>query len=348
MRKIWAPQAKDPMALVLRPRVSISRGALEAHTRDTYSRHILEAGAVNTASATPWITTSSGTMTSLPPNSERYERGMHPRDEPQCPKHVGGMTVQQSQAFRALPIRGALGHGAAGVVHLLLILSAAWTYAHGWWVAMLVLWCAIAWMDHAALTRLHEAARGMLARRRWVNEAQGILIGTLALTPLSVYRFMHARHHACLGREGDPEFWPYNLPSAPRALRVAYAWAELAFGWALTPALYSYRTMKSWRALQRSQRKRLLCEWSALVAFWRVILAIVQINGWWEWFIVMHLAPAWLAGSMQTVRKFTEHLGMFGDTIVSMTRTVVYRGPTQRTRLSQSRPSGARHAYELE
>lgn len=43
--------------------------------------------------------------------------------------------------------------------------------------------------------------------------------------------------------------------------------------------------------------------------------------------MVMHLAPAWLAGSMQTVRKFTEHLGMFGDTIVSMTRTVVYRGP---------------------
>ncbi len=117
------------------------------------------------------------------------------------------------------------------------------------------------------------------------------------------------------------------------ALRVAYAWAELVFGWALRPALYSYRTMKSW---------------SALLAFWCVILAIVQINGWWEWFIVMHLAPAWLAGSMQTVRKFTEHLGMFGDTIVSMTRTVVYRGPTQRTRLSQSRPSGARHAYELE
>lgn len=96
-------------------------------------------------------------------------------------------------------------------------------------------------------------------------------------------------------------------------------------GWT-TPALYPYRTMKSWR----------------------VILAIVQINGWWEWIIVMHLAPAWLAGSMQTARKFTEHLGMFGDTIVSMTRTVVYRRPTQRTRLSQSRPSGARHAYELE
>ena len=132
------------------------------------------------------------------------------------------------------------------------------------------------------------------------------------------------------------------------ALRVAYAWAELVFGWALTPALYSYRTMKSWRALQRWQRKRLVCAWSALLAFWCVILAIVQINGWWEWFIVMHLAPAWLAGSMQTVRKFTEHLGMFGDTIVSMTRTVVYRGPMQRTRLSQSRPSGARHAYELE
>ncbi|MFM2159360.1 MAG: hypothetical protein RLZZ124_1834, partial [Cyanobacteriota bacterium] len=56
-------------------------------------------------------------------------------------------------------------------------------------------------IEGIALTRLHESAHGMLSRSRALNEAQGILIGTLALTPLSVYRFVHARHHACLGRE---------------------------------------------------------------------------------------------------------------------------------------------------
>ena len=38
------------------------------------------------------------------------------------------------------------------------------------------------------------------------------------------------------------------------------------------------------------------------------------------------LAVCWIAGSLQTVRKFTEHLGRFEDTILGMTRTVIYRG----------------------
>ena len=43
--------------------------------------------------------------------------------------------------------------------------------------------------------------------------------------------------------------------------------------------------------------------------------------------IVAHLIPAWLAGTLQTIRKFTEHLGMTGSSILAMTRTVEYRHP---------------------
>ncbi len=234
------------------------------------------------------------------------------------------------ERLRTLPIRGDRGNAIAAPAHLAFAVLAAWSWSMGWWPVLAIAWCAIAWLDHAALARLHEAAHGMLARRRSLNELQGIAIGTLALTPLSVYRFVHGRHHAHLGREGDPEFWPYNDPRARRSVRLLYAWSELAFGWVLTPALYSLRTAAAWGELRPRQRRRLVAEWLLLAAFWSALLAIVHANRWWEWFVVIHLVPAWLAGSMQTVRKFTEHLGMFGDAIVSMTRMVIYRGPLGR------------------
>jgi fatty acid desaturase len=148
----------------------------------------------------------------------------------------------------------------------------------------------------------------------------------VALTPLSVYRSVHARHHAHLGRERDPEFWPYNLPRAARWVRLVYAWSELAAGWLLTPVLYSVRTAASWGSVPRLQRRRLIAEWAVLIVAWGGLLVLVDAKGWWEGFVVTHLVPAWLAGTMQTIRKFTEHLGMFGEGIIAMTRTVAYRG----------------------
>lgn len=232
--------------------------------------------------------------------------------------------------LQALPIRPTLGHALAALVHAALMAGALLSWRAGWWPLTALVWGLIAWMDHAALTRLHEAAHGMLDRRRWLNELQGLVIGTASLTPLSVYRYVHARHHAHLGRERDPEFWPYNLPWTPRAVRLLYAWSELAFGWLLTPVLYSLRTAASWRIVPRRQRPRILAEWALLLAAWAGLLALLEAKGWWGGFLLAHLIPAWLAGTMQTIRKFTEHLGMFGHGILAMTRTVAYRGPIGR------------------
>lgn len=232
--------------------------------------------------------------------------------------------------MQALPIRPTLGHLMAAVAHAALMAGALASWWAGWWPLCMASWCALAWLDHAALTRLHEAAHGMLSRWRWLNELQGVVIGTASLTPLSVYRYVHARHHAHLGRERDPEFWPYNIPGTPRWVRIVYAWSELSVGWLLTPVLYSLRTASSWKSVPRLQRRRLVAEWVILIGVWGSLLALIDNKGWWEAFLVVHLAPAWLAGTMQTIRKFTEHLGMFGEGIIGLTRTVSYRGTVGR------------------
>ena len=221
----------------------------------------------------------------------------------------------------AVPLRV---HLFAGVLHLAIIAACLVAWFAGWWPLCVLLWLAIAWMDHAALSRLHEAAHHMLTRSAVVNELLGVIIGTCALTPLSVYRYVHTQHHAHLGREKDPEFWPYNLPSSPRWLRLGYAWLELLSGWLFTPILYSLRTARAWPTLAIVRRRRLLLEWILLAVFWSGCLIMIHLTRTWDWFVVGHLAPTWIAGSAQTIRKFTEHLGRFGETVYDMTRTVVY------------------------
>ena len=217
-------------------------------------------------------------------------------------------------------------HAAGAVVHLALVVACALASASGQHLLTIACWPILTWMHHAALARLHEAVHSMLLRSRIGNELCGIAIGTISLTPMSVYRYVHARHHAHLGDTDDPEFWPYNLPGASRARRLAYATAELLIGFVLTPALYSLRTARAWRRHAESTRRRLLLEWLLMAGFWSATLAVVYVAQAWQLFFVAVLAPGWLTGLMQTVRKFTEHLGLAGDSIPTTTRTVVYQG----------------------
>ncbi len=233
------------------------------------------------------------------------------------------------QSLRERPGR-VTGHAVATTIHVAAIILCITAWTAGYWPLCVVLWIAIAWMDHAVLARLHEAAHRMLVRSKLANEVLGIAIGTVSLTPLSVYRYVHTKHHAHLGREMDPEFRPYNQPESARWLRILYAWLELIFGWIVTPALYSIRTARAWPTLTKSLRRRLLLEWSILVGAWYMVLLVVAFTQTWSWFLVGHFVPAWLAGTMQTIRKFTEHLGRSGETIFEMTRTVSYVGPVGR------------------
>jgi fatty acid desaturase len=214
---------------------------------------------------------------------------------------------------------------ASPVVHLGAMAASVAAWERGWWPVLMLAWGVTVWMNHVALTRLHEAAHGALARTRLVNEVHGIVVGTAALIPLSVYRYVHARHHAHLGGPRDPEFWPYSLPAMPRWVRVGYAWLELTLGWLVTPLLYSVRTGLSWASVSRGQRQRVLLEWGILIGAWATVLWAVSTMGWIEPFVIAFVVPAFGAGVFQTFRKFIEHLGMHGDTIQTMTRSVVYR-----------------------
>jgi fatty acid desaturase len=234
-------------------------------------------------------------------------------------------TASDIQALPRAP-RGRIPTGWLGAtVHVAAIALCVWSWRVGWWPLGVALWAVIVWMNHFALTLLHEGAHGMLSTVRWVNEVLGILIGTVALIPLSVYRYVHARHHAHLGRERDPEFWPYNLPCSGRAVRVTYAWLELLIGWVFTPLLYSVRTARSWPHVHGRQRERIVLEWAIIAIAWTALVLVVIRFGWGAEFVLGFLVPAWGAGVFQTIRKFTEHLGMHGDSILAMTRTVVYR-----------------------
>lgn len=227
-------------------------------------------------------------------------------------------------------------------LHAFLLFACLRCWAIGAWPAAALCWPLIAWQQHAGLVHLHHAAHRMLGRTRCANELLGVALGTLSLTPLSVYRFVHARHHAHLGGPLDPEFWPYNLPHASRARRLAYAWSELLAGALLTPALYSLRAGRAWPRHRPGTRRRLALEWALLIAFWGAVLVGVDRAGAWQPFAVGVLIPAWLTGLLQTLRKFTEHLGLAGDSVLTSTRTVVGRGWLGRA-LSQSQRQVEHH-----
>jgi len=52
-------------------------------------------------------------------------------------------------------------------------------------------------------------------------------------------------------------------------------------------------------------------------------------NLWYYW-VMLYLIPALLAGFMQSLRKYVEHMGLMGSTILESTRSVVATGPVGR------------------
>jgi hypothetical protein len=48
--------------------------------------------------------------------------------------------------------------------------------------------------------------------------------------------------------------------------------------------------------------------------------------GWWQYLFVMYVIPATLAGFMQSLLKYIEHMGLAGSTVLGSTRSVVDPG----------------------
>jgi fatty acid desaturase len=202
-----------------------------------------------------------------------------------------------------------------------------WSLAAGaWWFAVpLVL--IVAHIMHGHLIAFHEAAHGSLCPNPRMNDALGVFIGMFSFMSLSLYRAAHYSHHSYLGTERDAELWPFVIPSKPRWFRCLAAVAELFLGLVYTPLLFLRALIRPGSAIKnRYRRRRIWMEIGLIALVWAGVLAVVAYTNGWKYLIVMYLIPASLAGSMQSLRKYIEHMGTTGSTVLSSTRSIVDPG----------------------
>lgn len=209
----------------------------------------------------------------------------------------------------------------ANLLQFGLWILAAWTWFAGYWPLTVAVWVLAAHHSHTQLLRFHEAAHGLLSPNRFLNELRGHIIGIFCLVPLSVYRVAHHAHHAYLATERDGELWPFTDPRTSRPFRLVMMVAELSLGFFVKPFLFLRFVLTE--RLTAQQRRRILWEYAVCITFWTSVLVIVVRNGWWEVFIVAYLVPAVLAGCLQSLRLYIEHMGMLGNSPLSLSRTVV-------------------------
>src|SRR3954465_2018416 len=191
------------------------------------------------------------------------------------------------------------------------------------WPLLLVIWLPLAAIDFVLVLAFHDASHARFHPIHWMNEGYGHFMGTIMFTPLNVYRFAHARHHAQLGRPGDPELWPFNSPNVSRPLRVLAAFCEIALGFIYTPLLFLRSVFVG--NLTHREKQMVMRGYIAIICCWTLVMAVVIDFHLWTKFLILVVTPMALSGAMQTLNKFEQHLGLHGDTVLGLTRTVVDR-----------------------
>lgn len=213
-------------------------------------------------------------------------------------------------------------HPLATLFHVACMVAAVYTWNAGWWPLTILCWAVCAHVGHSKLIAFHEASHGTLNPRWLVNEFQGVMLGTTILVPLSVYRLVHGRHHAYTGTAHDLELWPFVNPEVARWKRILAAVGELVFGFFYTPIVFLHGVLAATK-IPPAQMRRIIWEYAFCLVTWAVVLWVIARRGWWEPFLVGYFVQALVAGNLQSIRKFTEHVGLLGDTMLTNTRTVV-------------------------
>jgi fatty acid desaturase len=198
--------------------------------------------------------------------------------------------------------------------------------AGAWWFAIpLVL--VVAHIMHGHLIAFHEAAHGSLCPNPKINDALGVFIGMFSFMGFSLYRAAHHSHHSYLATERDEELWPFVKTDKPRWFRVLAAMCELFLGLIYTPLLFTRALIRPGSVIKnRLRRRRIWMELGLIAGVWLVVLAAVAYLNAWKYLLIMYVIPAGLAGSMQSLRKYIEHMGLNGSTVLSSTRSVVNPG----------------------
>ena len=180
---------------------------------------------------------------------------------------------------------------------------------------------------HGSSVAFHEASHGLLRRSRLVNEVDGLILGTLSFMSFSLYRAAHQMHHMHLSTERDEELWPFIHPDKPRWLRILAAFLELTMGLFFLPLLFLRIFLRAGSPIRsRKVRRRIWKEYALMVLVWTAIGFAVSHWHVGKYFLWMYALPAFLAGNLQSWRKYIEHVGLTGSTVNSSTRSIVARG----------------------
>lgn len=195
---------------------------------------------------------------------------------------------------------------------------------HGYWAAAMVCWLAGGHFLHTFALSFHDAAHGTYHPDPDVNEFLGHLFGTLILVPLTAYRRAHARHHASLASVVDPELYPFVDPGTSRLFRLTCAFFEITLGYLYTPLLF-LRSVWNDQKLTSADRRRIVAEYVVIALMVMLVFTAIEKTGTWHFYFTAILPTLLVAGAYQTLNKYTEHLGLFGETILESTRTVLPR-----------------------
>jgi len=199
-------------------------------------------------------------------------------------------------------------------------------YHRNYWFAVPLVFISSHLM-HGMLIGFHEATHGLLRKNRVLNEIDGVIIGVLSLMSFSLYRAAHQLHHAYLASERDEELWPFVHPTMPRWKRVAAAVLELTLGMFFTPYLFIRTFLRAGSPIRNKKlRRRIWMEFALTAVVWAAILTATAVFNGWPYLVWLHLIPAWLAGNMQSLRKYVEHVGLLGSTVNSSTRSIIAEG----------------------
>ena len=205
-------------------------------------------------------------------------------------------------------------------------LAAVLWHGVSWWFA-LPLMLVIGHLMHGAAVGFHEASHGLLRRNRRFNEFDGVLIGMMSFMSFSLYRAAHQSHHAHFATERDEELWPFVLTSTPRWARILAAFLELTCGLIFTPFLFLRTFFRKGSPIRSKRvRRRIMIELISMLLLWIAIIAAVNHFQVWPYFLWMYLLPTYLAGNLQSWRKYIEHVGLTGNTVNSSTRSIVAQG----------------------
>ncbi len=196
-------------------------------------------------------------------------------------------------------------------------------YHDNYWLAVPLALVASHFM-HGMLIGFHEASHGLLRENRKLNEFDGVLIGVLSFMSFSLYRAAHQTHHSHLATERDEELWPFNDPKSPRWARVLAAVVELNAGLFFTPFLFLRTFFRKGSPIRAKKvRRRIWSELILMAVFWSAVLVTVASLHLWKYFFWVYFVPGYIAGNLQSWRKYIEHVGMTGDTATSATRSIV-------------------------